>query len=102
MLKTEHWWERMRGLLGSEHKCRCQGMLIEPCNAIHTLFMSAKLDLLFLDKEYRLLKVVPGLSPWRFSSCRGAHAVLEVESGFLDLSLLAENRQFYWRQGEIQ
>jgi uncharacterized protein len=43
--------------------------------------MRFPIDVVFLDRELRVLKVVPRLSPWRFASGRGARAVLELAAG---------------------
>lgn len=58
--------ERMRGLLGRTMEAD-QGMVIEPCNSVHTFFMGVPLDLLFVDAEHRVLRTVSALVPWRLS-----------------------------------
>lgn len=73
--------ERMRGLLGRTMDTG-QGMVIEPCNSVHTFFMGVSLDLLFVDAEHRVLRAIPALSPWRFSPLvRGARYVVELPAG---------------------
>jgi tetratricopeptide (TPR) repeat protein len=51
---------------------------------VHTCFMRFPIDLLFIDRNGLVLKIVSGLQPWRFASCPGAFAVLEARSGFAD------------------
>lgn len=73
--------ERMRGLLGRTMEPG-QGMVIEPCNSVHTLFMGVPLDLLFLDAEHRVLRAIPNLVPWRLSPLvRGARYAVELPAG---------------------
>jgi uncharacterized protein len=43
--------------------------------------MRFPIDVVFLDRELRVLKVVPSLAPWRMASGRGARAVLELAAG---------------------
>jgi uncharacterized membrane protein (UPF0127 family) len=43
--------------------------------------MRFPIDVVFLDRELRVLKVVPDLQPWRAASGRGARAVLELAAG---------------------
>jgi uncharacterized membrane protein (UPF0127 family) len=59
-----------------------QGMVIEPCNSVHTFFLGVPLDLLFVDAEHRVLRAIPTLVPWRFSPLvRGARYVVELPAG---------------------
>ena len=41
-----------------------QGMLIDPCNGIHMLFMRFPIDALFLDRQDRVKKVYERVLPW--------------------------------------
>jgi uncharacterized membrane protein (UPF0127 family) len=43
--------------------------------------MRFAIDVVFLDRDLRVLRVVHSLKPWRFAACRGAHAVLELPPG---------------------
>ncbi|MCH8921380.1 MAG: DUF192 domain-containing protein [Chloroflexi bacterium] len=64
-----------RRTLGEE-----EGLLIEPCSSIHTMFMRFSIDVIFLDKEHRVVKVAT-VPPFRAALGRGSHAVLEVPAG---------------------
>ncbi len=55
-------------------------LLIAPCSAVHTCFMRFPIDVVFLDAELDVLRVVRDVPPWRFVRCRGAKAVLELPS----------------------
>jgi len=57
------------------------GMLIDPCNGIHMLFMRFPIDAVFLDRELRVKKVVEHLRPWRFAASLGSRSVLEITAG---------------------
>ncbi|HSK17423.1 MAG TPA: DUF192 domain-containing protein [Gaiellaceae bacterium] len=72
---------RMRGLLGRAGLARGEGLLLRPASSIHMWFMRFPIDAVFLDGEQRVLKVVPGLAPWRLAGCRGAREVLELPAG---------------------
>ena len=72
---------RMRGLLGRDGLDGDQGMWIRPTFAIHTWFMRFPIDAVFLDRDLRVLRVVPALRPWRGAACRGARSVLELRPG---------------------
>jgi uncharacterized protein len=82
------WWTRAVGLLataGLDDPC---GLWIEPCNAVHTLGMRYPIDLAYLDRRGRVLRLVTGLSPLRWSRCPGARVTLELRAGLVaDLGL---------------
>ncbi|MBV8396550.1 MAG: DUF192 domain-containing protein [Actinobacteria bacterium] len=72
---------RMRGLLGRSGLAPDEGMLFRPAGSIHTLFMRFAIDVVFCDRELRVLKVVPALRPWRTAAQRGAKVVVELAPG---------------------
>ena len=74
-------WKRMRGLLGRKGLEEGKGLLIEDCRSIHTWFMGFAIDVVYVDEELRVRKLVPELGPWRFSSSRGSAHVLEIPAG---------------------
>jgi uncharacterized membrane protein (UPF0127 family) len=81
LLVAERPWARMRGLLGREHLPPGEGLLLWPAGSVHTAFMRFAIDLVFLDRDLRVLKVEAAVRPWRTVGCRGAKAVIELASG---------------------
>lgn len=78
-------WSRMVGLLGRKGLADGEGLLLRPCSSIHTLFMRFPIDVVYLDKDGNVLKVVPSLRPFRFSaSLRRTHYTLELPVGTID------------------
>jgi hypothetical protein len=43
--------------------------------------MRFAVDLVWLDRAGRVLRIDPGVGPWRLRWCRGAHSVLELPRG---------------------
>jgi uncharacterized protein len=72
---------RLRGLIGHDRLQPGQGLLIRPAAAIHTCLMRFAIDVLFLDADLRVVRIVPGLKPWRAACARRARAVLELAAG---------------------
>lgn len=72
---------RRTGLL--KHKTLEEGvaMLIAPSNSIHTFFMRFPIDVAFVAKDGRILKVKAGLRPWSLAASWRAHAVVEMAEG---------------------
>jgi uncharacterized membrane protein (UPF0127 family) len=75
---------RSKGLLGRASLPADEGLWIVPCPMIHTLFMKFPIDVLFLDSELRVRRVIENLPPWRFSPwVWSASSVLELRGGAL-------------------
>jgi uncharacterized protein len=72
---------RLRGLLGRRELAAGEGLLLRPSPSIHTWFMRFRIDVVFLDRDLRVLDVLPDLGPWRVAGRRGTRAVLELASG---------------------
>jgi uncharacterized membrane protein (UPF0127 family) len=88
MIVADDMFSRMKGLMFSEKLPDCDGFLITPCNSIHTFFMLYSLDLLFLDRDFKIVKAVYDLRPWRMSWIYfKSHQVLEMKAGTLKKDL---------------
>ena len=75
-------WARLRGLIGSKPLEQGEGLLIIPCNSIHTHFMSFPIDVLFVSQEQKVVAVQQALQPWRFGGThRAARFVIELPAG---------------------
>lgn len=75
---------RMIGLLNRRSLAEDEGLFITPCNNIHTWFMRFPIDVVFLDAEGDVLKIVHSLPPFRARACWGkARSVLELPAGRL-------------------
>ncbi|MGQ9497001.1 MAG: DUF192 domain-containing protein [Desulfotomaculales bacterium] len=83
LVVADRFWRRMVGLLGSRRLPAGTGLLLTPCNAVHTMFMRYAIDVLFLAGDLTVLKAVTGLKPWRTAACRGASMVVELPSGIV-------------------
>jgi uncharacterized membrane protein (UPF0127 family) len=73
--------ERMRGLLGRPDLQAAEGMLLQSCRLIHTFGMRYPIDLVYLDRKGRVLKVTPALPARRMDGAWRAHSVLEMAAG---------------------
>jgi uncharacterized membrane protein (UPF0127 family) len=72
-------WSRGVGLLPRAAVAADEGLWIARCNAVHTIGMRATIDLFFLDKEDRVLRIASAVKPNRLAvSCRGAATVVEL------------------------
>jgi uncharacterized membrane protein (UPF0127 family) len=74
---------RAVGLVGKKTLPDGEALLIRPCWSIHTWFMRFALDVIFLDRENRVVKASLNMGPWRMAAARGAHSVIEMKAGSL-------------------
>jgi len=72
---------RMRGLLGRSSLPDGEGILLTPAGSVHTFFMRFPIDVVFLDKEHRVVGIDAEVPPWRTAGRRGAKVVVELAAG---------------------
>ncbi len=94
--RTTNFLERMRGLLFSPPLGVDEAILIEPCRSVHTMGMSYAIDLVFLDVDWKIVKIVSNLKPWRSASCARSIMVLEMMENSLKQLNLSEGQQLEW------
>ncbi len=73
--------KRRTGLLKHSGLAPGEGLWIAPCEAVHTFRMKFDIDVLFLDKKRRILKIRESMRRSRISVCLRAHSVLELPAG---------------------
>ena len=73
--------DRRRGLLGRDALDLSAGMMLAPCVAVHTAFMRFPIDVVFVDREGVVRKIVRDLKPWRIAASPRAYAAVELAAG---------------------
>lgn len=74
---------RRKGLLGRDRLEADTAMLISPCCSVHTVSMRFPIDVVFVDREGRAVRLVHALQPWRLAASFRARAVIELAAGRL-------------------
>ena len=65
-----------------DRRCRrATGCGSSRCNSIHTFGMRFALDLVWLGRDGRVLRVDHGVAPWRMKLCVRARSVVETAAG---------------------
>jgi uncharacterized membrane protein (UPF0127 family) len=72
---------RKTGLLKHDRLDPGDGLWITPCEGVHTVGMKFPIDVLFLDKQRKVVKIRASMPRWRMAACLWAHSVLELPSG---------------------
>jgi len=79
---ADSWFRRLQGYLGRPEPRRGEGILLAPCNAIHTYGMSFSVDVIFLSADGRVVKAMAEVAPGRRSErVAGGRYVLELPAG---------------------
>ncbi len=74
---------RRVGLLEHTELALGEGLWIVPCESVHTIGMKFALDLVYLDRRFRVRKVCSNVGPWRMSLCLSASSILELPVGVI-------------------
>jgi uncharacterized protein len=72
---------RMRGLLGHDGLEPGGGMLIDAAPSVHMFFMRFPIDVVFLDRDWKVVGIRHRLRPWRVAGAKRAVAALELPAG---------------------
>jgi uncharacterized membrane protein (UPF0127 family) len=86
---------RRRGLLGRDSLDPGSALIITPCFAIHTAFMRFAIDVAFVDRAGKVLRIVRDLRPWQMAWLLRAHAVIEFAAGRLRAADVALGDEIY-------
>ncbi len=98
VMLTTNPFERMRGLLGRTPLTATQGMLIRPCSSIHTIGMRYPIDIIFLNADWVICKLVENLGHFNFALCKGASTVLETRANAISRYNLATGNRLRWEE----
>ena len=79
---AKSFWKRFLGLMGKKKLPEGQGLLLTDCNNIHMCFMRFSIDVIYIDKDFQIKKIVRSLKPWiGFSICLSADSTIELAAG---------------------
>jgi len=96
-MRTTNAFDRIRGLLLRPAPKAGAGLLIDRCAAVHTFAMSYPIDVVYLGEDYRVVRRVEQLQPWRMSSCKGARMTLELAAGQARALGVEPAEEFQWQ-----
>lgn len=93
----DSWLSRLRGFLGRSEPERGEGLMLVPCQHVHTYGMRFSLDLIFLDRSGRVVELVPGLPPGtRTPRVRDAYCVLELPTSTIEATRTRPGDHLVW------
>ena len=78
-------WPRLVGLLRRSSLEPGEALLLDPCTSVHTAFMRFAIDVVYVDRDGKVVKVSPNLKPFRASGVlRGGRSVVELPAGVIE------------------
>ena len=92
---ADNFFKRLRGLMFRRRLEAGHGLLLAPCDGVHMLFMRFSIDVIYLDKDLCIKKIVRDLTPWLgLSVCFGAWGALELPCGAADRLKIVVGQKF--------
>jgi uncharacterized membrane protein (UPF0127 family) len=87
--RAERRAERMRGLAKLDAMPAGYALHLPRCRSVHTFTMRFPLDLIWLDKHDRPVRVDRDVAPSRMRTCLRARSVIEANAGTADAFVTA-------------
>lgn len=97
--RGEDYWMRLRGLMFRPSFGDWDGLWLDRNNAIHMWFVRFAIDLVWLDRDLRVVGLRPGLAPWKIAWQRGAQSCIEFPVGVIASSNIAIGDQLTFEDG---
>ena len=88
---ADRFTSRLRGLMLAPPLADHEGLLLTGCSSIHSAFMRQTIDVIYLDRNDRVVRCVQRLRPWSVSMAWGATQVLELAAGSIGRYAIAPN-----------
>ena len=80
--QARSFWARLRGLMFRARLPDDGGLIIEPNNSVHTFWMRFPIDVVFVDRENRVVGLRSAMPPNRpYAGARRARRTLELPAG---------------------
>ncbi len=79
-------YSRLAGLMFRKSLAAEEALIFYQAPSIHTCFMRFPLDLIFLDQQMKVKRLVCSLPPWRTVFCKSANTTIELPAGKINQS----------------
>lgn len=85
--EARNFFARLKGLMGEKHFNKGEALVFRRCPSIHTFGMHFSIDILFADKDLKVLALIKNLKPYAITPFF-VRAILTIElpAGTLDES----------------
>ncbi len=82
---------KLRGLMFKKTLTNDEALIFYKTSSIHTCFMRFPLDIIFLDINRKIIRIVESLGAWRMVYCKGAYCTIETAAGTVSLKDIRVN-----------
>lgn len=91
-------WARAQGLIGRADLPADHALVLHPCNGVHALFLTFPLDVIYLDRDDRVLRVFC-LQPWHVGPIVWqSKTVIEMPTGTAARTATVVGDLIAWRE----
>ncbi|OZM58135.1 hypothetical protein CIB95_00720 [Lottiidibacillus patelloidae] len=82
-LKTAYrFFQRLKGLMFTSELPLGEALHLQPCQSVHTFFMKYDIDVIYLDKDMKIVKITHMMKPSKVGSIvKNANSVIELPAG---------------------
>ena len=78
---ADSFFKRLMGLMGKNGLGKEECLIIKPCSSIHTFCMKFSIDVVFMDREGKVVKLIRGITPKKMvMPIKEAYFVVEFDS----------------------
>ncbi|MBP7088852.1 MAG: DUF192 domain-containing protein [Candidatus Omnitrophica bacterium] len=77
---ADDFFKRLIGLMFKKFMDKEEVLIFKHASSIHTCFMRFPIDIVFLNKEMRIIRICKAVKPWRAVFCPGSLFTLEFPS----------------------
>jgi uncharacterized membrane protein (UPF0127 family) len=91
---------RTKGLLGRSGLGPGEGLLISKTASVHTFFMRFPIDVVFLDRKFRVRSISRELAAFRLAGRLGPGHVLELAAGEATRAGIEKGNQLAWHPAQ--
>jgi uncharacterized membrane protein (UPF0127 family) len=82
-------FKRLRGLMFRRSLAAAEAIWLRPCNGVHTFWMLFAIDVIFLDQQLRIVKLIENMRPFRVTAPHlAARSVIEMPAHTISRSSL--------------
>ena len=74
---ADNFFKRLIGLMFKKSLDKDEALIFKGAPSIHTFFMRFPIDVVFLDREMRVIRICKELKPWRGVFCKDSFLTLE-------------------------
>lgn len=99
LMTADSFFKRLKGLMFTKELTEEDALHIIPCNEIHMFFMNYSIDVLYLDREKKIVHMDEGMQPGKIGKkVKNAVSVIELPDGKIKTKSLEIGQMLEFRQ----